>query len=116
MKLYDTKAFDDTKCVRKDTLKSHGKDARFRWGPKNLPIQSVLKRKYCKIKTQFKKQSMISCTVNLVRLHKLRSFDNRSKIRILTSIISTDVNKLTTSNDTIYSSGLSSTLEIFSMN
>ena len=47
------------------------------------------------------KQNMISSTVNLVRLHKLRSFDNRSKIRILTSLIGTDVNKLTTSNDAI---------------
>ena len=40
------------------------------------------------------KQSMISCTVNLVRLHKLRSFDNRSRIRILMSLVGTDMNKL----------------------
>ena len=38
------------------------------------------------------KQSMISCTVNLVRLHKLRSFDNRSKIGILFSLIGIDLN------------------------
>ena len=63
------------------------------------------------------KQSMISCRVNLVRLHKLQSFDNRLKIRILiTSLIGTDVNKLATSNDTMHSSGLSFTREILSIN
>ena len=50
---------------------------------------------------------MISCTVDLVCLHKLRFFDIGSKLRILTSITGTDVNKLTTSNDTLHLSGLS---------
>ena len=101
MKLSDTRAFDDTKCViSKMDLKcrwcvksvdscllnvyhknisDHRRDARSHWCLKNLPIQ---------------------------RLHKLRSFDNRSKLRILVSLIGTDMNKLTTSNDTLHSPGL----------
>ena len=75
MKFYDTRAFDDAKCVinKMDpkyrwcmksvdscllnvchkNISDHRRDARSHWGPKNLPIQSVLERKYCKIKTQF---------------------------------------------------------------
>ena len=75
MKLPDTRAFDDTKCVINKTdpkcrwcMKSvdscllnvchynisyQRRDARSHWGPKNLPIQSVLEQNYYKIKTQF---------------------------------------------------------------
>ena len=70
--------------------------------PKTCIYKVFLNEDIVKLKHN-SKQSIISCTVNLVRLHKLRSFDNRSKIRILTSLIGTDVNKLTTSSDTIQS-------------
>ena len=133
IKLSDTRAFDDTKCVNNKTdpkcrwcvksvdscllnechknISDHRRDARAHWGPKTCQYKVFLNKNTVKLKHN-SKQSMISCTVNLIRLHKLRSFDNRSKIRILTSLIGSDMNKLTTSNDTIHSSGLSFTQEI----
>ena len=75
MKLSDTRAFDNTKCVINKTdpkcrwcvksvdscllnvclknISDYRRDARSHWGPQNLPILSVLERKYCTIKTQF---------------------------------------------------------------
>ena len=75
MKLSNARVFDDTECVINKTdpkcrwcvksvdscllnvchknISNHKRDARSHWGPKNLPIQSVLDQKYCKIKTQF---------------------------------------------------------------
>ena len=68
MKLSDTRAFDDAKCVINKTdpecrwcvksvdscplnvchknISDRTKDARSHWGLKNLPIQRVLERKY----------------------------------------------------------------------
>ena len=75
MKLSDARAFDDTKrvinktdpkcrlCVKSvdscllnvchKNISDHRRNARSHWGPKNLPIQSVFERKYCKVRTQF---------------------------------------------------------------
>ena len=67
MKLFDTRAFDDKKCVMNKTdpkcrwcvksidscqcllnvchikISDHWRNVRSHWGPKNLPIQSVAK-------------------------------------------------------------------------
>ena len=73
MKLSDSGTFDDSKCVINKTdpkcglcvkrvddyllnvchknICDHRRDVKSHRGPKNVPIQSDLKRKYCKIKT-----------------------------------------------------------------
>ena len=89
MKLSDTKAFDDTKCVINKTdskcgrcVKSvdicllkvchkntcdHRRNSRSHWGPsKTCRCEVFLNENIVKLKCN-SKQSMISCTVNLVR-------------------------------------------------
>ena len=75
MKISDSRTFDDSKGVINKTDPKCGlcvkcadgclhnvchknfsdqrRNAKSYWGSKNLPMQSDLKRKYCKIKTQF---------------------------------------------------------------